>query len=621
VNDHGIDALDFATRSHLLVYGQRGSGRTALLRTVLRGLAARHPGVVVLELEQVPPVWEQVRAVLMRRLADRGSWQGPELFLVADDYDTVPHRTDPLLRLAAPLRHGSSIGVHLIATAVGELRSVVVDMLPEHDRMELLLSEQEPGTARFAGNGKEVRIAVDAGERPPEFRPLDDLFTTPAPEAPLLARIGVTHDGEPVHVDVRRHTWCGVDKFAASSTVVRRIAYSLATRYPPTAVQFVVAEYRVAEHLGDLAALPHTAEYLPMKEAKDAHRLTALLDDELRRRLNLNGRAKFPRLVALLDDPGLFVAMVPHFGDALRRIAAVGERLGISLVVTQWLPPERGWIGEILADLRRMAHNAVSLPEVRIAEVTREEVLEARFRARGPAVRAQPLQPPMGTFTYDELLLIAATRQQAGVPLGLQTGTERPVNLDFDREQHFVVVGAPRTGRSTVLRTILHGVAQRYTAAECAVFLLYDNMIEGVLPKEYVLATVPGRKPSTNTIDEVLTALRKRRDNPDWSGRRLFVLIDDVDLFDPAHDPLTDLRELIPYAKEIGVHFVVSGGEDILTRPDIKALAAPQLTLREDTLPMSIPGDIPTLAAVGRGELMPGYRMLSLPWCQQPTGR
>lgn len=640
--------LDFTKQSHLLVRADRGCGKTTTLRTLLRGLAATD--AVVLDLVQLAPVVDRLRTLLLRRLAAPEAWTGPELFIIADDYDKVARDADPVEPLADLLHYGSSIGVHLVVTTDGDVgdRPAVKALV---DTLALLLADPENpanrwetpesrygmrrdvplprplGRAHVGSTGRSVQIALDTAPPPLRFRPVEDLFTEENPADPLFAVIGTMDGDVPVKLDVRRHVWCGGDFGMGKTTMLRRVAFSLADRHSPATVQFLVAG-----RLDDVARLPHTAG-----QVSDAQGLAALLDDELRRRLRLAQEAvRPPQLVILVDGASDFVAA----GEALRRVISVGERVGMSLVLAD----------RVSTDLHPMVSVRVTLPYVNengeaatlgvpritsrrhagpgagyvregdgrprsftLTGVTPSDVRGALYATPSP-VRAQPLRPPLGLLTRDELALLAPA---GGVLLGLDG--QQPVTVDFDRERHLVVTGPPGSGRSTVLRTLLRGVADRYTARDCAVLLLHDNMIGGVLPADHVLDTAPGFAPTM--LDEVLTALRKRVDNPQWTGPRLFAAIDDLDRFPPEHDPLTALREILPHASGIGLHFLVTGGPGLLARPDIAALGASGLALPDGPLLESTTGDVPPLPAVGHGVLTPGDRRVSLPWYQVTSGR
>lgn len=620
---------DFTRKPHLVVRGPRGWGKTTTLRTVLRGLAATD--AVVLDLDQVTPLVGRIRMLLTRRLADTESWDGPELFIVVDDYDTVPATADPLAPLADLLRHGASIGVHLVAAGTELGRRAVLDAVVDK-ALIVPVSTDVPGRrqvdplppppcGRAYYDGRPFQIAIDTAPHPLEFRPVDDLFAAGdlvTPET-VSALVGMMDGGVPVKLDLREHVWCGGDAGMGKTTLLRRIAVSLADRYSPAVVHLMVA----GDRLDDVAALPLTAAHV----SNDPTRLTTLLDDELRRRLTLEREGRpvgAPHLVVLVD--GVANAAT----DTLRRVAAVGARVHMTLVVA-----ERS---AALPDLHRMMSVRVTLPyhgegaEARtlgvpkitsrrhagpgaayvrvgdeqprsftVTDVTREHVRETRFQLRAQAVRALPLTPPRGVLTDDELALIAPD----GVPVGLD-GDGQPVYLDLDR--HLVVAGPPGSGRSTVLRSLLRGIARRYPASDCAVLLLHDDATARVLPSEHVLATSSGFEPTM--MDEVLTALRKRVGDPEWTGPRLVVAVDDLDLFAPEHDPLTALAEVLPHAGQIGLHVIATGGP-AMTRPE---LAATRLSLPVGGTTGSSVTEIPELPEVGHGIL--GNRRVRLPWCQ-----
>ena len=671
--------LDFGACSHLLVSGEPGSGRSATMRTVLRGLSRTSGMATVLDVADLAPVAEQVRAALVRRSTD--TWTGPDLFLIADDYDTMPwDDDDPLAPLADLLPLGSSIGLHLIATGAAALdRRPLIQALPRDDRMVLSLSGEgerkspldtvesrvapfhwpqwtsKPiGSARFSARHEvQVQIALDTENGPPEFAPLTALLGRPLPDpAPipaLTAIIGTDDSGEPVALDVREHTWCGGWTGSGKSTFLRRVAFSLADRYSPAEVQLVVAEFEAA-CLAETAYLPNTAEYLAIEDVPGMRRFTALLEDETRRRLSLEARGLLqhaPPLVVLIDQVGLLAAAVPAFADAFWRIVAVGERLGISLIVAE--ADTTGWPQHRLAGIC----NRISLMDLSIAAASRtigveldaapghgegllrtgadeprrftpatvafETVCGARFGPWPGSFRAEPLIPPRGQFTYDELVyrLDAKDAPFDRIPLGL--AGEEPIGIDPDRDPHFVVAGPPGSGRSTVLRTFLRGMPRRYATDEYLVVLLNDDATAGALPGKHLLSSTAGLEPPEEQIGQVVRALRDRIGCPGpLHGPRLFVVIDDYDRINPAHDPLAALAELLPVARECGLHLVLSGERTILEREAVTALQAPRLILDERTLPGSTGDDIPALAVVGSGQLAPGHLQVGLPWCGQP---
>ncbi|MDR7275564.1 type VII secretion protein EccCa [Catenuloplanes atrovinosus] len=141
--------LDFDADPHLIVLGDTESGKTGLLRLICRGIAARYPqeqaAILVADyrrglLEAVTgrhllayagtepalrsAVAEVARAMRARlpgpdvtadQLRRRDWWRGPELFVVADDYDLIAtQQGNPLGALTELLPQSRDIGLHLI---------------------------------------------------------------------------------------------------------------------------------------------------------------------------------------------------------------------------------------------------------------------------------------------------------------------------------------------------------------------------------------------------------------------------------------------------------------------------------------------------------------------------
>jgi DNA segregation ATPase FtsK/SpoIIIE, S-DNA-T family len=148
-NDLAPVFLNFDADPHLVAFGDVESGKSGLLRLLARGIMARYTpqealisivdyrrsllGVVEGEhlldycgSETVlTPVVAQLEAAMRGRLPgpdvtpeqlrNRSWWQGPELFLLVDDYDLVSSQSgNPLAPLAQFVPQARDIGLHLI---------------------------------------------------------------------------------------------------------------------------------------------------------------------------------------------------------------------------------------------------------------------------------------------------------------------------------------------------------------------------------------------------------------------------------------------------------------------------------------------------------------------------
>jgi S-DNA-T family DNA segregation ATPase FtsK/SpoIIIE len=133
---------------HLVVLGDAGSGKSVLVRTLMRGLTARYrpdeARFMLVDyrrslLEVVPDAYigayagdpiaareytAQLAATLAKRLPPAGItsrelrarewWSGPDLYLIVDDYDLVTTQPQPLAPIADYIPQAREIGLHIV---------------------------------------------------------------------------------------------------------------------------------------------------------------------------------------------------------------------------------------------------------------------------------------------------------------------------------------------------------------------------------------------------------------------------------------------------------------------------------------------------------------------------
>ncbi len=234
---------------------------------------------------------------------------------------------------------------------------------------------------------------------------------------------------------------------------------------------------------------------------------------------------------------------------------------------------------------------------------------------RAPAVRVLPALVPAADLP-DEI------DEPAAVPIGLSETTLAPLTLDlFGRDQHLLVLGDAESGKTTLLRGIALGLAQRYSSEE-VVLAMFDPRrgLTGVVGGDYVggyagNAQLAGRltaaicqELATRMPDDV-TDPNALAEGPRFEGPRIVLLVDDYDVLTASgQSPLEGFLPYLPSARDIGLHVV-------LTRPvagSSRGMWEPLVSLVRDTgaTGLLLSGDR------SEGQLFPGIYP-----APQPPGR
>jgi S-DNA-T family DNA segregation ATPase FtsK/SpoIIIE len=169
----------------------------------------------------------------------------------------------------------------------------------------------------------------------------------------------------------------------------------------------------------------------------------------------------------------------------------------------------------------------------------------------------------------------------------------------------------------------------------------YRRGLLGAIGGDHLLEYAPSAKVVSEMTGSVRDALTQRLPGPDvtseqlrarnwWRGPELFVLVDDYDLVATSgSNPLTGLVELLPQARDIGLHLIlarrVGGAARALYDPIIQRLReldSPGLLMSGNREEGVLLGNLrPSQQPAGRGTLVrrsDGVNLIQTAWVE-PT--
>jgi S-DNA-T family DNA segregation ATPase FtsK/SpoIIIE len=180
-----------------------------------------------------------------------------------------------------------------------------------------------------------------------------------------------------------------------------------------------------------------------------------------------------------------------------------------------------------------------------------------------PRVRLLPRKMPYAD-------LPAPDPERNIIPIGIDEDTLSPVHVNLDAEPHFLVLGDVESGKSNVMRAIARGITTRYTSKQAKILTFdYRRGLLGAITSDHQLAYVMNSADAPEMCKQIAAALRDRlsgikvdptsQEVPRWEGPKLFLLIDDYEMIAAQQpNPLHQLVEFLPQARDIGLHVVLS---------------------------------------------------------------
>ncbi|MGW0835991.1 type VII secretion protein EccCa [Streptomyces prunicolor] len=160
---------------------------------------------------------------------------------------------------------------------------------------------------------------------------------------------------------------------------------------------------------------------------------------------------------------------------------------------------------------------------------------------------------------------------QRGVTFAIDENNLEPVFVDFEQDPFFLVFGESESGKSNLLRLLIKQLSERYTGDEAKLFVI-DNRrsLLDATPASHLAEYIP----MSNAMDHHMVALadlmqrrtptadvtaRQLRERSWWQGPTVYIVVDDYDLVSTSSgNPLGNLTEMLPFARDVGVRFIIA---------------------------------------------------------------
>ncbi|WP_263165211.1 type VII secretion protein EccCa [Streptomyces sp. SCSIO ZS0520] len=209
-----------------------------------------------------------------------------------------------------------------------------------------------------------------------------------------------------------------------------------------------------------------------------------------------------------------------------------------------------------------------------------------------------------------------------GIAFGLDEDNLEPVFVNLDQDPFFLIFGESESGKSNLLRLLIRQLTQRYDGNDCKFFVV-DNRrtLLDATPESHLAEYIPMSNQMQHHMEALADLMQRRtptadvtaqqlRDRSWWRGPTVYVIIDDYDLVSTSSgNPLADLTELLPFARDVGVRFIIArstagagraGYEAFLQR--VKELGAQGVVLTGDPSEGDLLGGVrPRPMPAGRG--------------------
>lgn len=181
-----------------------------------------------------------------------------------------------------------------------------------------------------------------------------------------------------------------------------------------------------------------------------------------------------------------------------------------------------------------------------------------------PPIRILPTEVPWSD------LPVPAPDEPPGVPIGLEDLRLSPFYLDMTNgSTHLIVLGDRECGKTTLLRTWLRGLIQRYTPEQAKIFLVdYRRTLVEFQHDEHLVVYAATAEQTLKTAAWLDAEMEKRlaeiaqSEEQAWSGPRYYVVADDYEgVATPSpqnSNPLNTFESFLVSGQDIGLHLLLA---------------------------------------------------------------
>jgi len=146
-----------------------------------------------------------------------------------------------------------------------------------------------------------------------------------------------------------------------------------------------------------------------------------------------------------------------------------------------------------------------------------------------------------------------------------------PVRLDFGADANLLLLGDGDSGKTTFLRTLSRRIVDSYSTDQARIVIIdHRRGLLGEVGTDHLVGYGSDLATTTGMIEDAARRMRERLPGPEvtpeqlrsrswWQGPELFILVDDYDLVTTQlTNPFLPLMELLPQARDIGLHLVIT---------------------------------------------------------------